>query len=728
MKYVLLAFITLAAVSASGPVDDTHRDMADLEQTDLSEAVSSVGAWGAPYKSAERSAKSAERNAKSAAERGAKSAERNAKAKACRRRRRRRRRCAAGQKMNTWGRRRSCGGGTCLNCPANKYQESFVHRSTWCAKQPTCSLGATYETTAPTLQQRRLCSPVNVCSTVHPTEYMKVAPTLTFGGTCETHTECTNAQYATKAATPTTNRLCDVKACACDNGSGKQGAACPVHDTNLCASCNVGYDLREDQCIINNLHGHWHWKITGFSTVNQQGSFPYLHGGGQVNKQPSEEACSNQCMKNPACKYGTFVTASQSVSATTHAFGDTARFGECWLAAQTHAVPVACGVACKSFHKTHQEDPWPAARAAAPNTMGRECTCDPTDQPSTYMSCMATCDAHGLFHRTRAACTCDPAADRSSYTTCTQDPFSYHLRVQHLQPRFHTHALTGGERHRCKMVDNDCKCCDCADDGSFDSIRGIGFGVHTAAPPFLSDSVVADTGACKTLCKANPACKAGTYINMAAELAAIARRERKFRTSSGHTAGTCIISANVIAAQTCEKACESFIKLPPDPITMPPVNCEGRYGPWRACDQACGGGAQKMEFHASKLPSFGGTACPKDQARPCNTHPCVVMPPVMPPVNLLTVGRVAEKEAAEAEEEAAEEAAGRAREKAAAPTAAPMTASQAHAQLLARLGGAVHRLAQTTKAPTKATHQAPTAFQTGLGGLAQFHHLMNPNH
>jgi hypothetical protein len=75
---------------------------------------------------------------------------------------------------------------------------------------------------------------------------------------------------------------------------------------------------------------------------------------------------------------------------------------------------------------------------------------------------------------------------------------------------------------------------------TFDNIRGIGFGVNTAAYPFLSESVVADAGACKTLCEANLACKAGTYI------------------SSGPKAGTCIFSANVIAKQNCEFA---FIKL-----------------------------------------------------------------------------------------------------------------------------------------------------------------------
>jgi hypothetical protein len=285
-------------------------------------------------------------------------------------------------------------------------------------------------------------------------------------------------------------------------------------------------------------------QITGFSTVFQQGSYPYLYGGGQTNKQPSEKACFDQCLVDPACKYGTFVTASQSVDAATHAFGHMARFGECWLAAQTHAVPVACGVACKSFRKIHQDDTKPPT--AAPNTMGRECTCDAADVPSIFMPCMATCAAHGLFHHAKAACTCNPATNSSSYTTCRQDPFTLHLRVHHLQPRFHTHALKGGERYRCKMVDaNDCKCCDCADDGSFDNIRGIGFGVNTAAYPFLSESVVADAGACKTLCEANLACKVGTYI------------------SSGPKAGTCIFSANVIAKQNCEFACESFIKLAP---------------------------------------------------------------------------------------------------------------------------------------------------------------------
>jgi hypothetical protein len=52
------------------------------------------------------------------------------------------------------------------------------------------------------------------------------------------------------------------------------------------------------------------------------------------------------------------------------------------------------------------------------------------------------------------------------------------------------------------------------------------------------------------------------------------------------------------------------------------INCIGSWGAWGVCDKACGGGAQTRKFRVSTPPSFGGTACPTDKGKPCNTQAC----------------------------------------------------------------------------------------------------------
>jgi hypothetical protein len=160
------------------------------------------------------------------------------------------------RRRTVYDRRRRCGKGTfqnrsaqaCLNCGSGQYQASSSHTATACNPHPTCTLGSTYQIVAPTLQQGRQCGAVNVCSVVEPTEFMKFAPTLLTGGTCDTHTICTDEQYVTKEATPTSDRLCDIKECTCSHGIGKHGAACATHLSPQCASCYAGYYLADQAC------------------------------------------------------------------------------------------------------------------------------------------------------------------------------------------------------------------------------------------------------------------------------------------------------------------------------------------------------------------------------------------------------------------------------------------------------------------------------------------------
>jgi len=199
------------------------------------------------------------------------------------------------------------------------------------------------------------------------------------------------------------------------------------------------------------------WSMKAISTVYQRGSFPYLLGGGVTNIQASEKACMDQCLALPACKFGTFVTKGAAAAESTHSFSEMARYGECWLAAQTHPVEVKCGVPCKGFAKIHREAEQPTT--PVPNhAQTDECECDPAGFPGdaeAFMSCLGACAAQGLSSYARKPCNCDPENDPSLFTKCSQDPFSYHINVRHLQPRFHTVALQGGEQHRCKMTHGD---------------------------------------------------------------------------------------------------------------------------------------------------------------------------------------------------------------------------------------------------------------------------------
>ena len=56
----------------------------------------------------------------------------------------------------------------------------------------------------------------------------------------------------------------------------------------------------------------------------------------------------------------------------------------------------------------------------------------------------------------------------------------------------------------------------------------------------------------------------------------------------------------------------------------PAVNCVGEFGDWRECSVGCGGGTQSRSYTPTIPASNGGTACPEDQTQDCNTQACAV--------------------------------------------------------------------------------------------------------
>ena len=303
----------------------------------------------------------------------------------------------------------------------------------------------------------------------------------------------------------------------------------------VAVNLNAGYDANE-------------FEIKEESTVFQMGMYPYLYLGGAQNVKPSREACEAQCLADKDCNFGTFVNqGGAALKEATHSYSTLVRYGECWLSKHTHTTNVRCGVACESFSK----------QPKLPSTTGAaEPTTTTTFAPRpTYTS---------------APCHCDPLKHPSMFTKCKQDPFSYHILVRHLQPRFHTVPYEGGERHMCKMTDSTtCKCCDCRNDGSTFDIKEIGFGIHTAKAPFLMgggvNNVVKSFDDCRKLCHDNKLCNAGTYI------------------SAGTSEGQCWLSSYVESEQPCEKPCHSFVKATklgekgydPPAEKLPLDKCEG---------------------------------------------------------------------------------------------------------------------------------------------------------
>ena len=68
----------------------------------------------------------------------------------------------------------------------------------------------------------------------------------------------------------------------------------------------------------------------------------------------------------------------------------------------------------------------------------------------------------------------------------------------------------------------------------------------------------------------------------------------------------------------CERRCE-----PGKPCVVP---CDGRFSPWTACDESCGGGTRQRLFFVSEAAENGGEPCEREdgftESEKCNEQPC----------------------------------------------------------------------------------------------------------
>jgi len=81
--------------------------------------------------------------------------------------------------------------------------------------------------------------------------YESAAPTATSDRVCSIITPpCSSSEFEFESAAPTatSDRVCIIFTCTCSDGTAAIGDACPIHDSPLCVSCDVGYTLRGDIC------------------------------------------------------------------------------------------------------------------------------------------------------------------------------------------------------------------------------------------------------------------------------------------------------------------------------------------------------------------------------------------------------------------------------------------------------------------------------------------------
>eukprot|EP00937_MAST-01D_sp_MAST-1D-sp2_P007052 g7052.t1 len=250
-------------------------------------------------------------------------------------------------------------------------------------------------------------------------------------------------------------------------------------------------------------------------TTYQQGSYPYLVPG---TAKKSLRDCQTACLEDDRCLYGTYVT-SDAHSKHGHNYDNSVKEGECWLAGQTHASPVACGVPCQGFRKvprahTHKKlDVRPPVREEK-----RSCTATGWDGQNLATKCCtdtAACWDGRIITRSPHAgcefdfasvpgtpepwqcsspaphCECDPTLAKSAFVECHFDPWSGHPVATHLARRFHGKVLADHAQHRCLAVRSPgnslaCKCCDCDPKIAFDlgklGLSDLGHATHFVGP------------------------------------------------------------------------------------------------------------------------------------------------------------------------------------------------------------------------------------------------------
>ena len=110
-----------------------------------------------------------------------------------------------------------------------------------CFPFSSCTLGATYETQAPTASTDRVCSPTTPCTAA---QYETTAATLLADRLCLPLTPCAAGQYQSVAPTPTTNRQCaNVKTC----GADEDETAAPTPTTDR--ACAWRNDCSPNPCL-----------------------------------------------------------------------------------------------------------------------------------------------------------------------------------------------------------------------------------------------------------------------------------------------------------------------------------------------------------------------------------------------------------------------------------------------------------------------------------------------
>jgi hypothetical protein len=281
------------------------------------------------------------------------------------------------------------------------------------------------------------------------------------------------------------------------------------------------------------------------------GMAPYMAGGGQVNRQPSESDCRDQCLGMANCLVGTFVPQESAVqNSLSGVIG-----GECWLADHMHANLRNCDKTCKSFKKI------PLLSSASKKKRQKK-----------GQSPLPT------------VCQCDPARHHSTSVRCVYDLMAQQIAIHYLDA--YGKVVTEAEysrahesdEHLCKVVGGHCKCCTCVGpaQGSGTAATGLrsrtytsatvqpseAFGIKNVmtgwfegAAPYLagggSKNIQPSLAACKKQCAGMATCTFGSF------------------TTAGAGTGECWLAQHVKSPSKCSRPCISFAKQNNPKMTLP---------------------------------------------------------------------------------------------------------------------------------------------------------------
>ena len=195
------------------------------------------------------------------------------------------------------------GANICTSCSGDYWLNGVA-----CEAWAECDSNTQHESVEPSNTQNRQCE-TKECSCPNGVGATGAACT-THGGAkcvscsgdywlnndaCEAWTECdSNTQYELVEPSNTQNRQCETKECACQNGVGATGSACPTNGGAKCASCNGDHRLVGTTCEPLTVCTPGQYETVAPTTTDDRQCAACTSGYTDQNNQ-------NECTPHTAC-------------------------------------------------------------------------------------------------------------------------------------------------------------------------------------------------------------------------------------------------------------------------------------------------------------------------------------------------------------------------------------------------------------------------------------------